>query len=459
MSITAEVLEAVPTAGDRRDPLAVLAAQDVNRVPTLVPVRYERMAATPFTFYRGAAAVMAGDLAATPDSGIVTQLCGDAHLSNFGLFLSPARRLVFDLNDFDETHPGPFEWDVKRLAASLVVAAQGNGATDKEARTVARRAAWAYRKTMRASAAASAMTCWYAHVDAEDVMRDLGDRLDSRANARTQKVLDKARHRNSAQALSKLGERGPDGRMHLRSDPPLLVRADQIFARAEWDVVAQIFADRFAAYRETLPLHVAVLFDQYEFVEAARKVVGVGSVGTRCWIHLLAGKENGDPLFLQMKEATESVLAPFVAPLEYANQGRRVVYGQQLLQASSDVMLGWLSAPIFTSGEDGTAVDTAGMSDFYLRQLRDGKGSVVIEGMPIDRLTIYGELCGSVLAQAHARTSARGDIARLLADLGKSFDQAIARWALAYSALNVADHAGLTAAIAAGEVQAATLSQ
>ncbi|WP_298445701.1 DUF2252 domain-containing protein [Gordonia sp. (in: high G+C Gram-positive bacteria)] len=437
--IGAEELAAGPDLASRRDPVDILAAQDATRIRALVPVRHERMGATPFTFYRGAAAVMAADLAATPDTGIYTQLCGDAHLSNFGLFLSPARRMVFDLNDFDETHRGPFEWDVKRLAASMVVAAQSNGATDKQAKRAARRAARAYRRTMAASSNKSAMACWYDHVDADEVIRDLGDQLDTASSDRMRRLLKKSRHRNSEQALSKLCVQDDTG-VHIKSDPPLLVPASEIFVDTDAENLSAMFVNRFDAYRKTLPGYLERLLDQYAFVEAARKVVGVGSVGTRCWIALFAGRENQDPLFLQMKEAQESVLAPYTPGVQFRNQGHRVVFGQQLMQASSDILLGWLSAPVFQDGADGSGRAGAGISDFYVRQLRDGKGSVVIEEMPIERLTMYGELCGAVLAQAHARTSARGDIARYLDGLGKDFDKAIGKWSLAYSAINVADH-------------------
>lgn len=456
MSITAEELAAGPDTGGRRDPVAILAEQDANRLADLVPVRHERMSATPFTFYRGAAAVMAADLASTRNSGILTQLCGDAHLSNFGLFLSPGRRMVFDLNDFDETHRGPFEWDVKRLAGSMVVAAQANGFTDKEAARTARRAARAYRQTMAASAKKSAMACWYDHVDADEVVRDLGDRLDTVGTDRVRRLLKKSRHRDSAQALSKLCVVGDDG-VHIKSDPPLLIPAGQVFPDTGPDQLRAMFTDRFRVYAKSLEPHVATLTEQYTFVEAARKVVGVGSVGTRCWIALFSGKENQDPLFLQMKEAQQSVLAPYTPATRFHNQGHRVVFGQQLMQASSDILLGWFSAPVFNSRADGIAVRGAGISDFYVRQLRDGKGSVVIEEMPLDRLTYYGELCGAVLAQAHARTAARGDIARFLDGLGKDFDRAISAWSVAYATINDADHQRLVDAIAAGEMSSAPL--
>lgn len=458
MTITAEELVAVPDPDDRSDPLAILAEQDATRLRDLVPVRYERMAVSPFTFYRGAAAVMAADLAATGNSGIITQLCGDAHLSNFGLYLSPERQMVFDLNDFDETHPGPFEWDVKRLAASMTVAAQGNGGSAKEAHRAARRAARAYRRTMIASAGKSVLECWYDHIDSGQVVRDVGDRLDTVASERMAKLLRKSRHRNSEQALAKLCVTDAAG-VHIRSDPPLLLPAAQVFPSAPPDQVRAMFLDRLAAYRESIPAHVGTLIDQYTMVEAARKVVGVGSVGTRCWIVLFAGKQNGDPLFLQLKEARQSVLAPYVDPVDFDNQGHRVVFGQQRMQASSDILLGWLNSPVFNSDASGIAKDGAGVSDFYIRQLRDGKGSAVIEDMPVDRLTMYGELCGAVLAHAHARSAARGAIADLVGGLGKSFDRAVGDWSLQYSSINTADYAELTGAIASGAIEAVELQE
>ena len=456
---TIDDLGSGPILDGRRDPVAILREQDEWRLSDLVPVRHERMAATPFTFFRGAAAVMAADLASTPSSGVLTQLCGDAHLSNFGLFLSPQRRMVFDLNDFDETHPGPFEWDVKRLAASMAVAAKGNGATDKEARRAARKAARSYRHTMRESAKKGALACWYDHVDVDQAMDVLGDQLDTTASQRTRKLINKAHHRDSAQALEKLCTTDANGSVHIRSDPPLLIPAAEIFTKQDPAVLNQAFMDRFDAYRESLPSYIETLTHEYELVEVARKVVGVGSVGTRCWIALFKGKENGDPLFMQMKEASESVLAPYVDVPQFTNQGNRVVFGQQLLQASSDILLGWFSAVRFTSQADSTAGYALGNSDFYVRQLRDGKGSVVIEGMPIDRLTWYGKLCGAVLAQGHARTSARAEIGACLEDWGKKFDREIADWSLRYCEINDADHARMVEAIDSGEITAASLEE
>lgn len=449
MALPVDELSAVPDDGQRADPLQILGDQDRTRLPDLVPVRHDRMAATAFTFYRGAAAVMASDLAATPDTGILTQLCGDAHLSNFGLFRSPERAMVFDLNDFDETHPGPFEWDVKRLAASMVVAAQANGFDETAVRDAAKNAAKSYRKTMVASGKKTALECWYARVDADEVVADLGDRLDTATSASTLKNLEKAKHRNSEQALEKLCYFDLRG-AHIKSDPPLLVPAAELMTEMSPAELEAVFTSGFERYRETLPTHVAALFAQYSFIEAARKVVGVGSVGTRCWIALFGGVHLGDPLFLQMKEATESVLAKHVPGYEFENQGVRVLNGQQLLQASSDILLGWVQQ-LDMDGQRNT--------DFYVRQLRDGKGSVVVEALAPDGMKYYGRLCGDVLAQAHARTSARSEIAAYLSEAGKAFDNAIADFAIEYSRINVADHDRLVAAIAAGTMTADVLEK
>ncbi|MGB3304002.1 DUF2252 domain-containing protein [Gordonia sp. (in: high G+C Gram-positive bacteria)] len=448
MAVSVEELSAVPEASKRRSSLGLLAAQDAMRLPDLIPVRYHRMSATPFTFYRGAAAVMASDLSLTPTTGIITQLCGDAHLSNFGLFRSPERTMVFDLNDFDETHPGPFEWDVKRLAASVMVSALQNGSDEKEARRAAKHAARAYREGMIASASETAMKCWYTRVDADDVMVDLGNRFDVSVSERTQKALAKARHRDSAQALSKLAYVDADG-PHIKSDPPLLMPASEIVTTLSRDELDAEFLEGFDRYRRTLPAHVAELFSQYRFVEAARKVVGVGSVGTRCWVSLFDGAMGiSDPLILQLKEASQSVLAPYVRGYHYEHQGNRVVFGQQLLQASSDIMLGWVQTMVFVGGRS---------ADFYVRQLRDGKGSVVVEALEPKGMRYYARLCGTVMAQAHARTPARLEIAEYLSDAGKRFDSAIADFSVEYSRVNVADHAGLIGAISDGSVDAVSL--
>ncbi|EGD55092.1 DUF2252 domain-containing protein [Gordonia neofelifaecis] len=447
MTLSVDQLAAVPESADRRDPMEILKTQDRTRLQGLVPVRHHRMAETPFTFYRGAAAVMASDLSLTPDSGVITQLCGDAHLSNFGMFRSPERAMVFDLNDFDETHPGPFEGDVKRLAASLMIGSQANGFDEATARGAARQGAKAYRKRMVASAGRTALDCWYARVDADEVAADLGDRFDTATSSHTQKVLQKARHRDSAQALEKLCYFDLAG-AHIKSDPPLLVPANEVTVGMSKAEMNAAFIDGFARYRETLPGHVAELFSQYTFIEAARKVVGVGSVGTRCWIALFGGKHATDPLFLQFKEASESVLAPYVPGHEYGNQGHRVVFGQQLLQASSDIFLGWVQAVAFEGATD---------TDFYVRQLRDGKGSVVVEALSPEGMEYYAKLCGEVLAHAHARTAARHEIAEYLSGVGKAFDAAIADFSVEYSRINLNDHTRLVAAIEDGQLSSDAL--
>ncbi|MCZ0911205.1 DUF2252 domain-containing protein [Gordonia amicalis] len=438
---TAADLAACPTPGERSDPLAILARQALNRVPELIPVRHARMAATPFTFYRGAAAVMADDLSRTPDTGIITQLCGDAHLSNLGLFFSPERRLVFDLNDFDETHIGPFEWDVKRLAASFTIAGRNNGFDDTTNRTIAKIVAKTYRRTLKRSVPMTTLECWYAGIDVEAVVGEFGDLLDTSIAERTQKALRKARHRNSAQALAKLCEIDPDGTAHIRSDPPLLVPLKERFSSEDAAVVEERVRERVDSYRATLPLHVQALLAQFSLVDIAFKVVGVGSVGTRAWIVLMMGKNLEDPLFLQVKEAQRSVLADYVPTSGFDNQGQRVVEGQRLLQAASDLFLGW-STGLDENGE---------RRDFYVRQLRDGKGSVVVEALEPDAMKLYARLCGTALAQAHARTSTRFDIARYLSET-KGFADAMAEFSIAYADLNDADHAQMTAAISRGEL-------
>lgn len=447
MPTTIAELARLPHIDERRSAVDILDEQASSRVPELIPVRNARMAATPFTFYRGAAAIMAADLAATPNSGIRTQLCGDAHLSNFGMFLTPERRLIFDLNDFDETYPGPFEWDVKRLAASIVVAAHDNKFSASLARKAARRAARAYRKSIEHSVTKSTLDCWYAHVDTDAIVADLGEMFDTSRVERTHAALAKARHRNSMQALSKFCVI-TDGVAHIRSDPPLLVPIHELFGDEHAQQLSGELSRRLADYRATLAPHLAELFDEFTYQEAARKVVGVGSVGTRAWIALLVGRDLSDPLFLQMKEAQESVLARYVEDgPTFDNQGRRVVEGQKLMQAASDVFLGWQSG----SDPDGFA------HDFYVRQLRDGKGSVVIEALEPEGLMLYAQLCGRTLAQAHARTVDRFAIAEFIGG-SKDFDKAVAKFAVRYATLNVADHAEMEAAIESGAMPAADIS-
>jgi len=429
---------------DRSDPIKLLESQAVTRVPELVPIRYGRMIASPFSFYRGAALIMATDLARTPDSGIHVQLCGDAHMSNFGIYSSPERRLVFDINDFDETHPGPFEWDVKRLAASLAVAGRDNGFSEKKRRKIILAAASGYRQSMIEFAGQGNLSVWYSHANMDDLLSQIGDQLDAKRKARTQAALNKAHHRDSLQALAKLTTM-VDGRARILSQPPLLVPVEELWGEELSKAAYEQLGNLIRSYRRTLQWDRRHLLEQFKMVQLARKVVGVGSVGTRAWILLFEGLDGGDPLFLQAKEAQASVLSGFVKGNAYKNQGERVVNGQHLMQASSDIFLGWQR----TEGPDGVA------RDFYVRQLRDGKGSVVVEEMVPDGMGFYGKICGQALARAHARS---GDRVAIAAYLGKSdrFDNAIADFAEACAEQNVRDHAELARAAATGRVMAET---
>ena len=428
---------------DRPDPVALLESQAVNRVPDLVPVRWGRMMETPFTYYRGAALPMASDLASTPATGIIVQACGDAHLSNFGLFGSPERKLLFDVNDFDETVPAPWEWDVKRLAASLEVAARENGFSDKDRRKIVLASAKRYREVMRQLSGESNLDVWYTQVD----MDDFRARFDSLLNQRQRKVLDKglakARTRDSMQELDKL-TRMEDGQPRIISDPPVIVPLRDLLGELAGAVdIGKELKDLVAKYRRTLQPDRRVLLEQYDFADIARKVVGVGSVGTRCWIILMLGRDETDPLFLQVKEAEESVLARFAGPSKYDNQGERVVNGQRLMQAASDIFLGWQRF----AGLDGKT------RDFYVRQLRDWKFSVDIAAMIPRGLRLYAELCGLTLARAHARS---GDEIAIAAYLGGSdvFENAIADFSAAYADQNERDFQAFTAAIASGRLVA-----
>jgi uncharacterized protein (DUF2252 family) len=432
---------------DRPDPLVLLAGQGESRVPELVPIRWGRMMVSPFTFYRGAALPMASDLAlGTPVSGLPVQACGDAHLSNFGVFGSAERRLVFDVNDFDETAPGPWEWDVKRLAASLEVAARGNGLTGKQRRKVVAAAAASYRQAMHGFAGMSNLDIWYARADLDELREQLGARLDARQRKVVDKGMAKARTRDSMQELGKL-TRLVSGRPRIISDPPLLVPVDELMAgRSERKAFVSQINDIISKYRRTLETDRRFLLDAYEFADLARKVVGVGSVGTRCWIALLLGKNDADPLFLQVKEAQESVLARYTGTGRVANQGQRVVAGQRLMQAASDIFLGWQRTD---AGIDGQP------RDFYVRQLRDWKFSIDIDTMLPRGLRQYGELCGWTLARAHARSGDNIAIAAYLGDTD-TFDQAITAFAAAYADQNESDHQALVDAVTTGQITAET---
>src|SRR5215213_3605503 len=420
-------------APDRPDPVDLLEVQAKDRLPDLAPIRYARMMASPFALMRGSAIVMANDLASTPQSGIQAQLCGDAHLLNFGMYASPERALLFDLNDFDETLPGPWEWDVKRLAASFVVAGRDNGFDAADCRKAAQASVASYRQRMAEFSGMGELEVWYSRVGEEEAFGLLsGARTNKKITKKFNKAVRKARGRNSLQALSKL-TRLVDGRQMISDDPPLLVRMP------EGDELRVQIHDILEGYKTTLQDDRRHLLERYRFVDAARKVVGVGSVGTRAYVVLLVGCGEDDPLFLQVKEAGPSVLEAHVPPGAYEHQGQRVVAGQRLMQAASDIFLGWFRGP------EGR--------DFYWRQLRDMKGSAEVERMSAEGLAIYARLCGWALARAHARS---GDRAKMSAYLGKSerFDRAIADFAQSYADQTERDHAALCAAVKSGRVAA-----
>ncbi|MEU2040405.1 DUF2252 domain-containing protein [Nocardia niwae] len=432
-------------AARRRDPLGLLDWQAESRIAELIPVRHGRMSRSAFAFYRGAALIMADDLSHTPATGLSTQLCGDAHLSNFGIFASPERRLAFDINDFDETYPGPFEWDVKRLVTSLGIAARENDFSGKQRLRVIQACASEYRTTMRHQAEQSTMAVWYSRFDPTAELSELRDELDTSTRERVRKAVAKSRSRDSNQALAKLTTR-VDGRPRIISDPPLIMPIEEVFADADADDLYRELRRRLSDYRATLQDNRRALLDQFEFVQAARKVVGVGSVGTRAWIVLLLGVD-GDPLILQAKEAQPSVLARYLTGPTFANQGERVVQGQRLMQAVSDILLGWQKGPDI----DGET------RDFYIRQLRDGKGSAVIETMRPKAMRLYGRLCGRVLAYAHARGGDRIAIASYLGTTDE-FDHAVAEYAETYAEQTARDHAELLQAIRRGRLAAETES-
>ena len=427
-----------------RDPVGLLLGQATSRVPELVPVRHGRMLVSPFTYYRGAALPMAADLAGTPTSGLRVQLCGDAHLANFGGFASPERRLVFDVNDFDETLPGPFEWDVKRFAASLAVAGRDNGFDAKQRRRVALDGVKAYRTAMREFANMPMLDVWYAHLNLDDALAELGSQLTKKRRKRTEQAMAKARTRDSMQAFSKLTTM-VDGRPQIISAPPLIVPVEELVGDMEADAFYQQLSRLLDDYERTLSDARRLLVQQFTLIQLARKVVGVGSVGTRAWIMLLEADDGQEPLFLQAKEAQESVLAPYAGPSQYTNQGERVVAGQHLMQAASDIFLGWQR----TTGMDNIE------RDFYIRQLRDWKASADIERMNPRGMAVYASLCGWTLARAHARS---GDRIAIAAYLGKTdaFDSAVADFAEIYADQNEVDHAALAAAVKEGRAQAET---
>jgi uncharacterized protein (DUF2252 family) len=429
--------------GDRPDPVDALERQAATRVPELVPIRYGRMLATPFAFYRGAAVVMAHDLAETPTSGLRAQLCGDAHLTNFGLFGSPERRLLFDLNDFDETLPGPWEWDVKRLVASIAVAGRTLGHTRRQREQACLTTAAGYRNAMRRFAALGNLEVFYAMLDADVIGAEHAGDLTRRMQTRFDATVAKARASDSTKALRKLTRR-VDGEIRIVSDPPLIEPLGELVPPAVADAVQDALQAALRAYRQTLAPDRRVALEGYRFVELARKVVGVGSVGTRTWIALLFGRDEHDPLFLQFKEAQASVLEPFAGASGARTDAERVVTGQRLMQASTDIFLGSTQV---------TLPDGAGPRAFYARQLKDWKGSFEPEDARPEGLALYGRVCGWTLARAHARSGDRVAIAAYLGG-GEAFDRAVAAFAEAYAEQNERDHAALAAAVEAGRVTA-----
>jgi uncharacterized protein (DUF2252 family) len=428
-----------------RDPVGLLLGQAASRVPELVPVRHGRMLVSAFTFYRGAALPMAADLATTSTSGLRVQLCGDAHLSNFGAFASPERRLVFDVNDFDETLPGPFEWDVKRLAASFAVAGRDNGYPAKARRKIALAAAEGYRTAMRGFAQQSLLDVWYAHLDIEPALAEFRSQIKANRFKAAQAALAKAHTRDSTQALRKLTTI-TNGQRRIISDPPMIVPVEEVFSGMQAAELYEQLRAVLTKYRRTLQSDRRHLLKQYTLVQMARKVVGVGSVGTRAWVVLMDACDGVEPLFLQAKEAQPSVLAGYCGRSQHNNQGERVVAGQHLMQAQSDIFLGWTRV---TNPDDGMD------RDFYVRQLRDWKFSLPIEQMLPVGMTLYARLCGWTLARGHARS---GDRIALAAYLGGSakFDQAIADFAETYADQNEDDYTALQNAVKDGKAEATT---
>jgi len=431
--------EFVPTR--TRDPVGRLSEQAATRLPELVPIRNGRMLASPMAYYRGAALPMTVDLAGTPVSGLRVQLCGDAHLANFGAFASPGRRLVFDINDFDEALPGPFEWDVKRLAASFAVAGRTNGFGAKARRAITVTVAATYRTTMRAFARQTRMQVWYSHLDVEDAVAAHRSEMRRKQVTAIEAMLAQAQTRNSDQAMRKL-TKVVDGHRRIISDPPTLVPIEELMANVQSDQIYEVLRSVFVKYRRSLQSDRRRLLEQFEVVQVARKIVGVGSVGQRAWVLLLEDDEH-EPMFLQAKQAQASVLADYCGRSRYRNQGERVVAAQHLMQALSDIFLGWTNVV----GPDG--VD----QDYYVRQLRDWKFSFPIDQMRPEGMTVYARLCAWTLARAHARSSDRIALAAYLGGSG-AFDHAVAEFAEAYADQNARDYAAFQEATRTGRIKA-----
>jgi uncharacterized protein (DUF2252 family) len=426
----------------RPDPIAVLEDQAKTRVPELIPIRHGRMVASEFAFFRGGAAIMAADLAVTPSSGFRVQLCGDAHLSNFGGFASPDRDMIFSINDFDETTPGPWEWDVKRLAASFAIAGRERGFSSRERHEIVMSAVGRYRQAMREFAGQGNLDVWYARLDAAGIVDRWRKAVPEKAVRTFERNVEKARAKDSLRALAKLCH-DVNGGPRIISDPPLIVPLAELVTGVEHTRVETTLRGIVREYQRSVPRDRRHLLDGFRYVDVARKVVGVGSVGTRAWIVLLLGRDSGDPLFLQVKEAQESVLEPFVGASQYGNQGQRVVEGQRLMQSASDILLGWYR----TEGLDGTP------RDFYVRQLWDWKLSADVEQMRLSTMQIYAEACGWTLARAHARSGDRIGIAAYLGS-GQRFETAIAEFAELYADQNEHDHRAFSAAVEDGSITA-----
>ena len=429
-------------APDRRDPIELLDQQAQTRVPELVPIRHGRMLVSPFTFYRGGAFLMAADLDACPRTGLIAQLCGDAHLSNFGIYAAPDRRQVFSVNDFDETLPGPFEWDVKRLVASFAVAGRDRGFDARRREAINRTVGKAYRESMRDFAGERQLDLWYARIDVDDIAVRLAERASPKEVRRFDRNVAKTRSKDSLKAFGKLTEL-VDGQPRIIGDPPLIVTIEDVASDEELPQIEQFINRIIRDYRRSLPNDRRHLIEQFHYAHAARKVVGVGSVGTRAWITLMQGRDADDPLFLQVKEAEASVLEPYLGRSAFSNHGKRVVEGQRLMQAASDLMLGWVRI----NGIDGIS------RDFYVRQLWDQKGSANVETMAPNMMSSYAELCGWTLAKAHARSGDPVAIAGYLGS-GTTFDRALAAFAETYADQNERDYAAFRDAVDAGRLSA-----
>jgi uncharacterized protein (DUF2252 family) len=427
---------------DRRDPVERLEEQARSRVEELVPIRHGRMLVSPFTFFRGGAGLMAADLDGSPRTGLDVQLCGDAHLSNFGLYAAPDRRLIFSVNDFDETLPGPFEWDVKRLVASFAVAGRDRGFDARQRNAINTMVGTAYRESMRDFAGMRALDLWYARIDVDEIAQALAEQGSAKEIKRFDRNIAKTRTKDSLKAFAKLTEI-VHGQARIVSDPPLIVTIEDLAGDDEHAGIEDFVSGIVRSYRRSLPTDRRQLLERFHYAHAARKVVGVGSVGTRAWIVLMEGRDAGDPLFLQAKEAEPSVLEPFLNQSAFTNHGRRVVEGQRLMQAASDLLLGWVRIP----GVDGVS------RDFYVRQLWDQKGSAAVETMSPRMMTGYARLCGWTLAKAHARSGDPVAIASYLGS-GPTFDRALATFAESYADQNERDYAAFRDAVDSGRLSA-----